>query len=336
MLRATRAIRIAFDFRQRMPNWTITQLHRRHRERVRMSRIVSVLSLTVVLGVGLTGCSIKKLAADAIGPSLAEPGVYAEETDPDLVKESLPFGLKTLESLQRASPENPHILLALSTGFAGYAFLLEDEADRLGAERPNEARLAHQRASAHFMRARDYALAVLERTHPGLGAGLRRDPARALAGMRTENIPALYMAGATWAGALSADKSNLALLGELPVAAAMVRRVLDLDETYQNGAAHEFFISYEGGRPGGSKAEARRHYERALALSEGRRASVHLALAEAVAVPAQDVAEFRRLLALTRDTTDADPALRLQNAVARRRAAWLSDREPELFISLDM
>jgi len=279
---------------------------------------------------------MKKLAADAIGPTLAEPGVYAEETDPDLVKESLPFGLKTLEGLQRASPQNPHLLLALSTGFAGYALLLKDEADRLGADRREEAQSERQRASAHYLRARDYALELLEQRHPGLRAELPGDPARALASTAIEDVPALYLAGATWAAALSADKTNLALLGDLPLAAALVRRVLDLDETYRDGAAHEFFISYEGGRPGGSKDAARRHYERALALSEGHRASVHLALAEAVALPKQDVAEFRRLVGLARETLDAEPGLRLQNAIARRRAAWLAEREPELFISLDM
>jgi hypothetical protein len=301
-----------------------------------MRRCLTVLLVTAFMPVALGACSMKRLAADAIGPTLAEPGVYAEESDPDFVKESLPFGLKTLEGLQRASPENPHLLLALSTGFAGYALLLKDEADRLVAERRDEAQSERQRASAHYMRARDYALTLLEQRHPGLRAELLRDPERALADTGIEDVSALYLAGATWAAALSADKSNLALLGDLPVAATMVRRVLDLDETYRNGAAHEFFISYEGGRPGGSKDAARRHYERALALSEGHRASVHLALAEAVAIPKQDVAEFRRLVGLARDTVDAEPGLRLQNAIARRRAAWLTRREPELFISLDM
>ena len=301
-----------------------------------MSRSLRILLLAALLSFGLTACSMKKFAADAIGPTLAEPGVYAEETDPELVKESLPFGLKTLEGLQRASPENPHILLALSTGFAGYALLLDDEADRLREDRREEAAVTHRRASQHFLRARDYAFTLLEQRHPGIAAELRHDPQKALAPTGADDVSALYLAGATWAAALSADKSNLGLLGELPIAAAMVRRVLELDEAHQNGSAHEFFISYEGSRPGGSDEEARRHYERALALSGGNRASVHLALAEAVAVPKQDVAEFRRLMALVRDTADAEPGLRLQNAIARRRAAWLSEREPELFISLDM
>lgn len=62
-------------------------------------------------------------------------------------------------------------------------------------------------------------------------------------------MPFLYWGGAAWAGALGAGIDDLNLLAELPIAAAMVRRVLELDETYELGAAHEFFVIYEGSRP---------------------------------------------------------------------------------------
>ena len=96
---------------------------------------------------------------------------------------------------------------------------------------------------------------------------------------------------------LAADPGNLELLAELPIAAALVRRVLELDAAFDAGAADEFFIAYEAGRPGGDLRAARAHYERAVVLSGGRRASVHLALAESVAVQEQDIGAFRRLIA---------------------------------------
>jgi hypothetical protein len=132
---------------------------------------------------------------------------------------------------------------------------------------------------------------------------------------------------------LSADKSDLNLMAELPTAAALVGRVLELDEAFDGGAAHEFFISYEGGRPGGDAEQARAHYDRALALSGGERASVHLALAEAVAIPQQDLAEFERLIDATLAVDpDAAPDLRLVNTLAQRRAAWLRARIPDFFL----
>ena len=113
----------------------------------------------------------------------------------------------------------------------------------------------------------------------------------------------------------------------------MVGRVIELDEAYEGGAAHEFFIAYEGGRPGGSAGRAREHYVRALELSGGARASVHLALAEAVATRQQDLAEFRGLIgaALAIDP-DLRPELRLVNTIAQKRARWLESRIPDLFL----
>jgi hypothetical protein len=111
---------------------------------------------------------------------------------------------------------------------------------------------------------------------------------------------------------------------------------LELDESYDKGAAHEFFIAYEGGRPGGNLEAARRHYQRALELSGGERASTHLALAETVTVPQQNYAEFRALLAAARAVPpDRVPSLRLVNTLAQRRACWLESRIPELFVDID-
>ena len=59
---------------------------------------VTGLVICVVLASG--GCSIKTLAVNALGDALAEgASVYASDEDPELVRESLPFNLKTLETL---------------------------------------------------------------------------------------------------------------------------------------------------------------------------------------------------------------------------------------------
>jgi predicted anti-sigma-YlaC factor YlaD len=95
-------------------------------------------------------------------------------------------------------------------------------------------------------------------------------------------------------------------------------------------------ISYEGSRSeamGGSPVRARAHYRRALELSQGKRSSVHLALAESVSVREQNLAEFGSLVdaALAVDP-DADPSQRLSNVLSRRRALWLKSRVADLFV----
>ncbi len=298
-----------------------------------MTRLFAV----ALLGAALAACSVKRMAVDIIGDAVAGgAGVYTSDDDPELIFEALPFGLKTYESLLAVSPEHRGLLLAAANGFTGYAYLLQDEADRLDAADLRRARELRARARKLYLRGRDYALGGLEAAHPGFTAALQSDSALAIAATAPDDVPFLYWAGAAWAGALSAAKDDLELIAELPVAAALVGRVVDLAETYDAGAAHEFFVAYEGSRPGGSAAQAREHYRRAVEISRGRRASVHLALAEAVAVREQNLAEFRALISAAL-AVDADraPELRLVNAIARRRARWLESRIADLFVDAD-
>ncbi len=304
--------------------------------------VATLFTVWVVLLAGvamlMTACSPKRAAVNLIGDALAEGGdVYASEPDPELVIEAVPFGLKTMESLLETSPDHRGLLLATAKGFTGYAFLLQDRADRIDERDLRGARTLRARARGLYLRGRDYALRGLAVAHPDIVAALDEDPEAALAETTEDDVPFLYWAGAAWAGAISLGKDDLDLVVALPAAGALVGRVLALDPAYGDGAADEFFIAYESGRPGGDVEAARAHYDRALALSRGERASVHLALAENVEVPAQDLAAFRTLLeaALAIDP-DAVPSLRLVNTLARRRAEWLKAHIPDLFLLADV
>jgi len=70
-----------------------------------------------------------------------------------------------------------------------------------------------------------------------------------------------------------------------------------------------------------------------VALSGGQRASTFVSLAENISVPAQDRAEFERLLdsALAIDPDDA-PSGRLANIISQRRARRLQLRVDDLFL----
>ncbi len=294
-------------------------------------------AVVIVMAVVLAACSIKQMAVDIIGDSLSgEGGVFTSEEDPQLIREALPFGLKTYEGLLAISPEHEGLLLAAAKGFAAYAFFLQRDADEIDATDLTQARELRARAHNLYLRGRDFALRGLELAHPNFVAQLYDDARSTLTKTEQEDVPYLYWAGAAWAGALSATKDDLALLAELPLAAALVGRVLVLDEAYGQGVAHEFFISYEGSRPGGSRAKAREHYRRALELSDGMRASVHLALAEAVTVREQNLREFRALVSAAKEVDlEEAPHYRLVNTLARERAAWLESRIPELFLEVE-
>jgi predicted anti-sigma-YlaC factor YlaD len=308
-----------------------------------VSVVRTMLRCCVVLGVvvlALAGCSVKRLAVRSLGKALASGAdVYASDDDPELVAGALPFGLKTIESLLAQDPQNRDLLLAAVSGFTqyGYAFV-QQEADFVEAQDLARATELRARARRLYLRALGYGFRGLELDAPGLRARLQSDPGAAeaaLAGLTKEDVPLLYWTASAWAAAIAVAKTEPELIADLPAVEAMMRRALALDEGYERGVLHDFFLVYEGSRAavGGSLARAREHFERAMALAHGQRASPLVSFAETVNVATQDRAEFERLLnqALAIDP-DAVPELRLVNLIAQRRARWLLGLADELFI----
>jgi len=290
--------------------------------------------------VALAGCSVRRLAVRAFANALAGGAdIYASDDDPELVREALPFGLKTIEALLAQDPNNPKLLLAAASGFTQYAYaFVQQEADFVEASDLARATELRARARRLYLRALGYGWRALEVDFPGLRARLQADPGAAektLAGLRKEHVPVLYWTANAWAAAISLAKEDAELTADLTAVEGLMRRALALDEGYGLGALHDFFLVYEGSRAsvGGSVANARQHFDRAMALAQGKRAAPLVSFAESVDVAAQDRAEFERLLnqALAIDP-DAAPEQRLANLIAQRRARWLLSRKDDLFL----
>src|SRR5215472_5845584 len=139
------------------------------------------------------GCSVKRTAVDVVGDAISGgSGAYQSDDDPDLVREAIPFGLKTYESLLAVDPNHQGLLLSSANGFVGYAYILGQDADRLEATDLAAARALRDRASRLFLRGRDYALRGLEVAHSGFMATFARDQGAALAMTRKHDAPLLY------------------------------------------------------------------------------------------------------------------------------------------------
>jgi predicted anti-sigma-YlaC factor YlaD len=283
------------------------------------------------LALVLPGCSPKRMAARAMSDSLAAIETsFAADADPDLVREALPFSLKSVEALLEESPRDPRLLRAAASGFTRYAFgFLRPEAD--AASDPATAARLRERAVALYLRGRGYGLR-------GLGLDLRAlrvAPDAALARLEPRQVAFAYWTAAAWGGAIELAAGDPALAADQPVAAALMARSLALDETFEAGAGHDFFIAYEARRraAGGSLEEARKRLERSVELSGGRRAWPFVIHAETAAVAAQDRRDFERRIgqALAIDA-GAVPERRLENLLAQRRARWLQSRVDELFV----
>lgn len=299
-------------------------------------RAAGLLLVSLLMG----GCGIKRLAVNQLGDALAGGGggtVFSGDDSPELIRAATPFSLKLMESLLAENPGHRKLLLASSRGFTQYAYaFVKQDADELEDEDIDRALEIRGEAKRLLLRARDYGLRALEVDHRGFGELLRKDPFKAAGAVGKRDIDRLYWTGASWGAAISLAKDDAGLIGDLPIVEALMERVLALDEAYDNGAAHGFFIAYEMAKPGdAAEAEkrAREHFDRAVELSDGMDAAPYLSLAEAVAIPGQDKKAFEELLgkALEIDI-GARPELKLSNTVFQRRARWLLSRKDRLFL----
>lgn len=266
--------------------------------------------------------------------------VFEQDDDPALIRDALPFALKTYETLLAADPKNRQLCLATAEGFVVYAnaFVLSD-AERLEKSDFLGAQKVRRRAARLSLRGRDYALAGLALDYPGFEKTLRQDCEKTLAALSEKHVPLLFWAAAGWAGAIAADPRDMSLLVELPMAEALMRRALELDGDFKQGAIHEFFIAFEGGRSeamGGSAERARQHFDRVVELTRGRKAFPYVSFASSVAVRRQDPEMFKELLykALAIDV-QAIPEWRLSNTLAQEKAKWLLEQGPKLFVDYE-
>lgn len=302
-----------------------------------MRRPWGVRLAAALLLAAVPACSIKKIAVNSLGNALAEGGSsYAKDDDPELVWEAVPFGLKTVEGLLEQSPRHKGLLYAASSGFVQYGYgHVQQEADFAEAADLARATALRERAKRLYRRALEYGFRGLEVDFPGFRDALRKDPQAALARTRREHVPLLFWTALAWGAAMSLSKEDAELTADQALSEALMRRCLVLDEAYEYGSGHDYFISYEGrgAQAGGSVQRARGHLERSLALSGGRRAFPLVSFAESVSVAAQDRKEFKALLerALFVDP-NAHPEVRLSNLIAQRRARWLLARADELFV----
>jgi predicted anti-sigma-YlaC factor YlaD len=291
----------------------------------------------IVVALAVSGCSIKTMAVNTLGNALSEgTSGFAKDEDPELVRDAIPFALKTIESLIDQSPKHRGLLTAACSGFTqyGYAFV-QAEADYVEAQDLDRATAMRTRAKKLYLRAVEYGLRSLDVGSPGFPDRLRKDPDAALAKTKKTDVPALYWTAAAWAAAFAIDKADSALSADQSLMEKMMRRALTLDESWELGSIHDFFISWDGAKasPTAPSAAAREHFDRAVALAKGRRASPYVSYAEVVSVGMQNKKEFQELLetAITIDV-NAVPEQRLANILSQRRARWLLSKTDELFV----
>ena len=307
----------------------------------RSNRLLCILLCGYVCVTG--GCSINNLISNSLSEALSgdqesgQPNPFLSENDPELVRDALPFTLKLLDILISSNIDSPAIRLVAAQAYTAYGVLfLQSEANTTARDDFDRRSRLLDRSKIHLLRARDYALSALDTRHPGFTDALNAgDYELAFADITEEDIPYLYFAAVSWIGASAVDVFDLELTIAIPRAAEMVHRAFAIDPDYDGGSLHEFYIIFFASLPealGGDKERAEHHYRQALRISNNLSASAHMSMALGIALPAQDIDQFRSFLeqAIAIDI-DQDINRRLTNVIRQREARWYLDNIDRFF-----
>ncbi|MDR3171314.1 MAG: TRAP transporter TatT component family protein [Treponema sp.] len=300
-----------------------------------------LLLLSMIL---ISSCSINQMATKAVADALTGSGsseVFTGDADPELVGDAMPFAIKMYEALLSQQPRHQGLIITTGSLFIMYAnAFIQGPAQRLPPSRFAEREPALERAKKLYLRGADILTAGLDRKYPGFSTAYQEGNQNAyLAKMKKEDVPSLYWITAGVLSAYSLNPFDMDQGVRLPEVTAFIHRAYELDPDFNNGAIDEFYLLFYAALPpslGGDKSKVDTHFNLALKKSQGRLASPYVSYAEAVCIPAQDYDTFKTYLetAVALDV-EADPANRLVNILAQRKARYLLDMASNYFFDLD-
>ncbi len=245
-----------------------------------------------------------------------------ENPDVDVVREGAPAYLILIDGLLESTPDNVTLLSAAATLNSAYAGAFVTDEDR--------ARLMSAKAKALASRA--VCLGVRD------GCGVVGRPyaefEQWVAGLERKDVPLVYGLATSWAGWIQAHSDDFNAIAELGRVKALIARVADLDEGYDYGGPHLYLGVFEVLLPpalGGRPEIGRYHFERAIALSEGRHLLTKVMFADQYARMVFDRPLHDSLLEEVLAADDDLPDLRLMNAVAKRQAKELLESADDYF-----
>jgi len=287
-----------------------------------MRRILLAVALCLA-GTLPAGCSSLVKGGVRQATPLLESMIQQVQQGDDihLLREGLPPLLLLLDGLLAETPDNRSLLVLASQANMAFAmgFIEQEDAERAGRI---------------YRKGKEYGLRALKRNRRfarALGAGERYP--EAVGHLTRKDVPALFWTAGNWAGWMSLNLGEPKAVFDQPKVLALMRRALELEETYYYGTAHLFFAVYYATLPrmmGGSVEKSREAFEAAARISGGRFLLTDVFCAQYYAPLVGDRELFESSLRRVLDTPpDIDPEIRLMNELARERARRLLDRVEE-------
>jgi hypothetical protein len=276
----------------------------------------------MLLAVGLLcGCSI---VASRTTNSLSEnlSRAVLDQNDPETVRQGAPALLLMVDGFISSEPDNQALLLSGSRLYSAYASAFVDDKSRqrrLADKSLDYARRAICQAQVDFC-------AVIDKPYAEFTAQLTD--------FNADDVPVLYGFGSAWATWVQVHSDDWNATIQLPKIAALMNRVIELDEGFEHGNAHLYLGVMSTQLPseyGGKPEIGRQHFERANALSGGRNLMVNVLFAKYYARLVFDQELHDSLLNKVLASNIEAPQLTLSNALAQQQARELLEGSNDYF-----
>ena len=281
-------------------------------------------ALVALLSLSQTAC-IKKMLLNGQIEGTRE-GAKAADTigDYELARAASSAGVLQFEGMHRLAPDNEDALYLLMKGWMGYgyAFASDDyEVATLAGDEP-VAEYHKKRAKMALDRSISYGIELLEKKGEGFMAAKKN--ADTMKKYLAENFKDkgdaenLFWLGAAWLARVNVMKEEY--IAELFVGVALLERSRELDPTILWYNSTNLLGAYHARAAVAELDEAKKMFEFVLDKTGRKNLGVQLNYATKYACAKADKDLYEKLLNEVLSAEDPEPTLRLQNAIAKRRA----------------
>ncbi len=245
-----------------------------------------------------------------------------DNDDVEVVREGAPAYLILLDGLIAQDPNNVALLNAASTLNGAYAAAFVDDEARQIAFGDKAFDLAKRAACEEHAK----ACALKSQSFEDFQIWVSK--------LKANQLDMAYSLATAWAGWIQVHSDDYNAIADLARVRALLDRVIELDEGYDEGGAHLYIGVLDTLAPaalGGRPEEGRAHFERAVELSGGHNLMTKVIFAQQYARLVFDRDLHDRLLREVLDGNPKAPGITLINVVAQLKAKALLDSGDEYF-----
>jgi tetratricopeptide (TPR) repeat protein len=242
--------------------------------------------------------------------------------DLDMVKDGAPAYLLMIDSLIRKDPENEKMLYMAANLYTSYANLFVDDPERsknIARKALSYAQKAMCQNSSSACHLKSMPFDRFEKTIHQTGI---------------KQLPALFSLGNAWARWIMANADDLDAIADIARIETIMNQVIALDETFQDGAAYLYLGTLSSFLPpalGGKPEQAKKMFEKARSISNGKNLTINLLYAKYYARMIFDRALHDQLLNQVLTTNPDIPNHTLVNTWAQHQAKELLNSADDYF-----